>query len=133
MGMDVSRAGFAERRRRRRWILGACALVAVIVVSIAVSRLKPAPPSVERETVYFGTVERGSMLRQVWGHGTLVPIELRWIPAQTRGRVERVLLRPGARVEPDSIIRRITAPFPTRCSCPMKSSRLTGLIRSAKG
>jgi HlyD family secretion protein len=108
--MDVSRAGFIERRRRRRWIFGACALVALVTVSVAVSRLKPAPISVERETVYFGTVERGSMLRQVWGHGTLVPIELRWIPAQTRGRVERVLLRPGARVEPGSVILELSNP-----------------------
>ena len=110
MGMDVSRAGFVERRRRRRWILGACALVAVVVLTFVVSGLKPAPLSVERETVYFGTVERGSMLRQVWGHGTLVPVELRWIPAQTRGRVERVLLRPGTRVEPGSILLELSNP-----------------------
>ena len=60
MGMDISRAGFAERRRRRRWIIGACALVALVAVTWAVSRLESAPLSVERETVYFGTVERGS-------------------------------------------------------------------------
>jgi len=108
--MDVKRLGFAEKRRRRRWILGLSALAALVAVSVAVSRLKPAPPSVERDTVYFGTVERGSMLRQVWGHGTLVPVELRWIPAQTRGRVERVLLRPGARVEPGSVLLELSNP-----------------------
>jgi HlyD family secretion protein len=65
---------------------------------------------VDRDTVYFGTVERGDMLRQVRGQGTLVPLEVRWVPARTRGRVERILLRAGARVEPESVIIELSNP-----------------------
>ena len=102
--MDVTRVGYAARRRRRRWIGLALAVTAVAVAGWGVSLLEPAPPAIDRDTVYFGVVQRGPMLRQVRGHGTLEPLVTRWIPARTRGRVERVLLRPGARVEPDTPI-----------------------------
>jgi HlyD family secretion protein len=44
------------------------------------------------------------MLRQVRGLGTLVPEEIRWIAARTQGRVDQIILRPGALVTPDSVI-----------------------------
>ena len=39
------------------------------------------------------------MLREVRGLGTLVPEDIRWIPATTQGRVERIVLRPGTAVD----------------------------------
>jgi len=108
--MDITRTGYSERRRRRRWLLGGGTLLVVGLVTVGTSLLEPAPPSVDRDTVYFGTVERGSMLRQVRGHGTLVAVETRWIPARTRGRIERIRLQPGARVEPDSVILELSNP-----------------------
>jgi hypothetical protein len=59
------------------------------------ARLEPAAPAVDRATVWIGTVERGPMLRQVCGNGTLVPESVRWIPAETSGRVERRVLDHG--------------------------------------
>jgi HlyD family secretion protein len=108
--MDVTRTGYSARLRRRRWLLGAGALLVGVAITAVVSRLEPAPPSVDRDTVYLGTVERGPMLRQLRGQGTLVPVEMRWIPARTRGQIERILLRPGARVEPDSVILSLSNP-----------------------
>jgi HlyD family secretion protein len=66
--------------------------------------MEPAAPSVERATVLEDTVKRGSIVRQVRGVGTLVPEDTRWLPATTEGRVERILLRPGATVKADSVI-----------------------------
>ena len=85
-------------------------LLVIVAISVGVSRLKPAAPSVDRATVWIDTVKRGSMLRQVRGSGTLVPEEIRWIPATTQGRVERLLLRPGATVHPDTVILELTNP-----------------------
>ena len=65
-------------------IYGAAALVAIVLITVGVSRLKPAAPSVDRATVWVDTVKRGPMLRQVRGSGTLVPEEIRWIPATTQ-------------------------------------------------
>ena len=61
----------------------------------SLSRLKPAVPSVDRSTVWIDTVKRGPMVRQVRGLGTLVPVEIRWIAANTEGRVEKIVVWPG--------------------------------------
>jgi HlyD family secretion protein len=79
-------------------------------VTIGVSRLRPAPPTVDRATIWPGEVKRGSMLRDVHGLGTLVPVDIRWIPAQTNSTVERIVLRPGAIVHPNSVILELSDP-----------------------
>jgi HlyD family secretion protein len=66
--------------------------------------MEPAAPTVERATVLEDVVKRGSIIRQVRGPGTLVPEDTRWLPATTDGRVERILLQPGAHVEADTVI-----------------------------
>jgi HlyD family secretion protein len=111
--MDIQRPASVARRKKLRQIL--FAIVAVIVVglvSVVLARLQPAAPTVDRATVWIDTVKRGSMLRQVRGLGTLVPVDeaRRQIPAITQGQVERILLRPGADVQPDSIILELSDP-----------------------
>jgi RND family efflux transporter MFP subunit len=82
------------------------------LVTMGLSRLKPAAPSVERSTVWIDTVKRGSVLRQVRGLGTLVPIEgsIQFLPAITEGRVERILQLPGAQVKADTILLELSNP-----------------------
>jgi len=98
--LDIPRA--TPRSKNRRWILGGAALGAVLLMTVAVSRIEPAAPSVESAGVWVDTVEQGTMLRQVRGPGTLVPEQIRYISAVTAGRVERVLLQPGTQVTPDT-------------------------------
>ena len=103
--VDIARSPSVIRKKKiRRAIYGAAALVVIILITVGVSRLKPAAPSVDRATVWVDTVKRGQMLRQVRGSGTLVPEDIRWISATTQGRVERILLRPGAQVTPTTVI-----------------------------
>jgi HlyD family secretion protein len=103
--MDVKRDPKILRRKRiRRAIIGGIVVLGVGALSIAVFNLKPAAPSVPRGQLWFGKVVRGSMVREVRGAGTLVPEEIRWIPATTSGRVERIVLRPGAQLKPGSVI-----------------------------
>ncbi len=109
--VDIARSPEFKRKKKLRQILyGGVLLIVILVISVGVSRLKPAPPSVERSTIWIGTVKRGPMLRQVRGSGTLVPEEIRWIPATTAGRVETILLRPGAQVKPDTVIVELSNP-----------------------
>jgi HlyD family secretion protein len=103
--MDIARPDSYLRAKRNKRIAVIVGVVAVIVVvTLGLSQLQPAPPSVERATVWVDTVKRGEMLRQVRGLGTLVPEEIRWLPAETEGRVDQIILRPGAVVQPDSVI-----------------------------
>ena len=109
--VDIARSPSVIRKKKiRRAVYGALALAVIVLITVGVSRLKPAAPGVERATVWTDTVTRGQMLRQVRGSGTLVPEDIRWIPATTQGRVERILLRPGAPVTPDTVILELSNP-----------------------
>ncbi|HZI92995.1 MAG TPA: RND transporter, partial [Patescibacteria group bacterium] len=108
--MDIPRAEVAAGRRRRRIIYGTIGVVAIGLITVGLSRMEPASPSVERSTLWVDTVKRGGMLRQVRGAGTLVPEEVRWIPATTDGRVERIRLKPGTEVKSDTILLELSNP-----------------------
>jgi HlyD family secretion protein len=111
--MDIQRpAAVAQQKKRKRILIGVAAVLAVAGVSVALARLKPAAPTVERSTVWVDTVKRGAMLRQVRGLGTLVPVDeaRRWLPSATQGRVERIILRPGAQVTADTVILELADP-----------------------
>src|SRR5258705_12911162 len=109
--VDIARSSDVIKKKKiRRALYGAGFLVIIVLITVGVSKLKPAAPSVDRATVWIDTVKRGPMLRQVRGSGTLVPEEIRWIPATTQGRVERIILRPGATVTPATVILELTNP-----------------------
>ncbi len=108
--MDIARPELAKAKKIRRIIYGSGAVLLLIVITLVLSKLKPAAPTVDRSTVWSGTVARGNMLREVRGLGTLVPEDIRWIPAQSNARVDRIVLRSGATVKPDSIILELSDP-----------------------
>lgn len=108
--MDVARPHIAKKKRQRRLLIGGISVLALILVTVVISRLKPAAPSVDRSSVWIDTVKRGPMLRQVRGLGTLVPEDIRWIAAAKEGRVEKIIVRPGAHVEPDTVLVELSSP-----------------------
>jgi len=108
--MDIARPSNLKKKRIRQAIYAALGLMAVVVVSVGLSRLKPAAPTVERAVVWPDNVKRGPMIRQVRGLGTLTPEDIRWIPATTQGRVERIILRPGTPVKHDAVILELSNP-----------------------
>jgi HlyD family secretion protein len=108
--MDIARPSNAKKKRIRQAIYAVVGLLAVVLVSVGLSRLKPAAPTVERAVVWPDTVKRGPMVRQVRGLGTLTPEDIRWIPATTQGRVEKIILRPGTRVKSTDVILELTNP-----------------------
>ncbi len=108
--MDVARPGNRRAARMRRAAYAVCALVVVAGASVGVARLKPAAPTVEAATLWPDTVRRGPMVRQVRGLGTLVPEELRWVSAPSQGRVERMAVRPGTAVTPDTVLIELSNP-----------------------
>src|SRR5437870_4045833 len=108
--MDVPRPGVAAKKRKRRIMIIAASALGLILATIAISRLKPAVPSIDRSTVWIDTVKRGPMVRQVRGLGTLVPEDIRWIAANTEGRVEKINIWPGTKVEPGDVILELSSP-----------------------
>ena len=108
--MDIARPSNARKKRIKQAIYVVVGLLAVVLVSVGLSRLKPAAPTVERAVVWPDSVKRGPMVRQVRGLGTLTPEDIRWIPATTQGRVEKIILRPGTQVKTGDVILELTNP-----------------------
>jgi multidrug efflux pump subunit AcrA (membrane-fusion protein) len=103
--MDIARPEEEKRRRRlRRYVYAGAGLLVVVVITAALSRLKPAAPTVDRSTIWTDTVKRGPMLRDVRGLGSLEPETIWVIPAAADGRVEKRYLLPGTPVKADSVI-----------------------------
>ncbi len=108
--MDIQRPSNARAKKIRRIVYGTVAILLVGGVTFGLSKLRPAAPSVDKATIWPDEVKRGPMLREVHGLGTLVPEDIRWIPAQTDSRVDRWVLRPGANVKPNSVIMELSDP-----------------------
>src|SRR2546429_10001890 len=109
--MDVARpTSVARNKKLKRIVILILILIAATGVTLGLSRMKPAAPSVDRATVWVDSVKRGEMLRQVRGIGTLVPEEVRWIPATSDGIIEERRARAGDTVKPDTIILVLSKP-----------------------
>jgi HlyD family secretion protein len=108
--VDVHRPELATKKRRKRFVIAAVVTILLAVATFGVSRLKPAAPEVDGSGLFIDTVKRGSMVRQVRGTGVLVPEIVRWIPATTEARVERILVRPGSVVKADTVILELSNP-----------------------
>ena len=87
--MDIARPDIKRQKRRKQIIVVAISVVLLGIVTVGVSRLKPAAPDVERGTVWTDTVKRGPMLRQVRGLGSLIPSQefTRQINGKMRSRI----------------------------------------------
>jgi HlyD family secretion protein len=108
--MDIQRPSNAHAKKIRRIVYAGIAIISVAGVTYGVSRLRPAAPSVDKATTWTDEVKRGPLLIEVHGVGTLVPEDIRWLPAQTDSRVDRIVLHPGALVQPGSVILELSNP-----------------------
>lgn len=105
--MDVARA---PRKKTGRNIGIAVAVVATVLATIALARLKPAAPSIDFATILVDSVRQGDITRDVRGPGTLVPERIRWITAQTSARVERLVVQSGQKVTPGMLLLVMSSP-----------------------
>jgi HlyD family secretion protein len=105
--VDIVRA---PRPKRGRYIAIGAGIVGIVAVSVALTKLEPAAPSVERATLWIDTVRRGTMVRQVRAPGTLVPEHVRIISALTAGRIEQKIANVGATVQPNTVLLEMSNP-----------------------
>jgi HlyD family secretion protein len=102
--VDIVRPEVKRKKKVRRFMYIGAAVVLIPLMTFALSKLKPAAPSVDSGTIWTGTVKRGPMLREVRGLGTLVPETIRLIPAVTDGQVQQRYLLPGTPVKANTVI-----------------------------
>src|SRR5580704_19491205 len=102
--MDIQRTGVAKKKNIRRVILLALVFAVLGLAAWRIDQLKPAAPAVEMATLWPGTVQRGPMVRDVRGIGTLVPEDILWIQAAFDSQVSSIRVRSGDDVTPDTIL-----------------------------
>lgn len=111
--MDFRIADRQRKRRRRRRLVWAGAVAGAAVLLWLLTRLAPGVPEVSRSTVWTDRVERGELVRRVRGPGALAvpPEEVRWLAAETRGRVEERRVLPGTPVEAETVLLILSNPL----------------------
>jgi HlyD family secretion protein len=105
--MDIPRI---KRPSKKRYVQVGVGVAGVLLMTVVLANLKPAAPSVDAGTLWFDTVQRGEMVRDVRGPGTLVPEQIRWISALTPARVERRLAEPGDSVKAETVLLEMSNP-----------------------
>src|SRR5215510_16012417 len=111
MAMDKPRDASVKRNKKiRRALYIVLALGVVAAVSVMLSRLRPAAPTVERATMIIDTVRQGEFVVTRRGLGTLVPEDINVVPATTSGRVIKRLMLAGTNVTPDTVILELINP-----------------------
>ncbi|MEO9079411.1 MAG: RND transporter, partial [Rhodanobacter sp.] len=108
--MDIVNPTLKLLKRRRRWWLGGGAAVLLLVIGIGIASLGRALPHAERSSLWIDTVQQGQMLHEVRATGTLVPRTSRWLAAATAAQVEKILVWPGAKVQPDTVLMKLSNP-----------------------
>ena len=108
--MDIQRPDLKRKRFIRSLLYSALAVGILAIAMISIATLDTAAPRVDRASVWTGTAEQGEFVREVRGPGNLVPREIRWIPTASPGRVERVLVRPGAQVDVETVLAVLSNP-----------------------
>ena len=106
--MDIPRT--PPNRTKQRLLLGGGGAIVLALATVGLARLEPAAPEVERATLWIDNVSRGPFIREVRGNGTLVPEQIRFVAAVSEGRVERIVVLPGAVVEADTVILEMSNP-----------------------
>ena len=108
--MDIVRPEVKRKKKIRRILYGAGTLVVIVIITMALAKLKPAAPGVDKATVWPDTVKRGSMLRDVRGLGTLTPDTIHVISAPVDGVVKQRYFLPGTPVKLETVILDMTNP-----------------------
>jgi HlyD family secretion protein len=105
--LDIVRQQIRDRSRIARVSIAAGGL---LVIVLALASLKPAAPGAERATLWVDSVQRGEMVIEVRGPGTLVPEHVRFITAVSAGRVDRLRAQPGQIVQPQTVLLELSNP-----------------------
>src|SRR5436190_22458570 len=109
--MDIKRPPKSKIKKRiRNGFLIVIGVAALGGITYGLSKMKQAAPTLDRSTAVIGTVKRGEMVREVRGSGTLVPQLVRWVPAPSDGRVERIPVQAGVVVGYDTVIAELSNP-----------------------
>jgi len=85
-------------------------VIALAAFLIASTQMNISAFSVQSNSVITAVVEQGDFDIKISGPGILAPRDVRWVASTVSGKVERILVKPGAQVEKDQLIVELVNP-----------------------
>jgi HlyD family secretion protein len=99
-----------QKSKFKLWWIAAGVAGLVLVGGFIYSVYNASDYRVERNTLRLASVNQGNFDIIVRAPGTLVPTQIRWLAAEANGRVERVIVKPGAQVKEGDLIAELSNP-----------------------
>jgi len=107
--MDIVRSKQKKKFNIKRW-LSVAAISAVALVSIVNLSGNSSVYQVDKSELLIAEVQRGQLNISVRGVGVLVPKDIRWVATNVEGRVERILIKAGAKVKKGDLLLELSNP-----------------------
>jgi len=107
--MDIVRSKQKKKFNVKRWF-SVAAISAVAVVSIINLSGNSSTYQVDKSELITAKVQRGEFNISVRGVGVLVPKDIRWVATNVEGRVERILIKAGAKVKKGDLLLELSNP-----------------------
>ena len=108
--MDIARPDLSQKSKRKKWVVTVSSFGLFTGLILFFVLYQPSAYEVEKESIFIALVSKGELLQQVHGIGQFESNEIRWISAQTSGRIERIHVLPGAQVDVDTVILELSNP-----------------------
>ena len=108
MKIELKQHSLLSTGAKRKWLLAGALTVALTSAAYAISR--PAMKSIPIDSVAFAQVKQGDMDIYANAYGEFASAEEQLLTAPALGKVEKILVRPGATVTKDTVILALTNP-----------------------
>lgn len=95
---------------KKKSLITAVGVAVLAVFLIASTQMNIAGFSVQKNSVITAVVEQGDFDIKISGPGILAPRDVRWVASTVSGKVERILVKPGAHVEQGQLIVELVNP-----------------------
>jgi len=107
--MDIVRSKQKKKIHYKKWFsitaIGVVALTLIVNLSG-----KSSAYQVDKSELLLAEVQRGQLNITVRGVGVLVPKDIRWVATNVDGRVERILIKAGAKVKKGDLLLELSNP-----------------------
>jgi len=107
--MDIVRSKQKKKRNIKQWFIVAAVSVTAFILIVNLSA-NSSTYHVDKSEILIAEVQRGQFNISVRGVGVLVPKDIRWVATNVEGRVERILIKAGAKVKKGDLLLELSNP-----------------------
>ena len=107
--MDIVRSKQKKKIKYKQWL--SIATISIVALTLIVNLSgNSSAYQVDKSELLLAQVQRGHLNISVRGVGVLVPKDIRWVATNVDGRVERILIKAGAKVKKGDLLLELSNP-----------------------